>query len=466
MTDNTVTPQDPVLNIEDLTISYKIGRRWYDAVRDFHLKVYPDQIYGIVGESGSGKSTVIKAIMRYLGKNGRISHGEIFLGEDALAGKSRRQMQPVWQSRLHMVPQNPYSAMNPSIRIGEQIAEVIRMHSGNGNGGSVQEQVHDVLRMVRLADPEKISRRYPHELSGGMQQRVVLAMAFSTTPDLLMLDEPTTSLDVTTEAVILDLVRELVSGINSGTIYVTHNLGVVAQLCERVTVMYAGEIMEDAAVSELYQRPLHPYTIGLLACVPRFGQTKHDAALRTIPGRPPAITNIPQGCVYADRCPVALEHCFTTHPPLEKTSEGHTVRCHRWQEIASGELIVEQAYESGLEEPPDFDRESLVKVENLTKHFPVPRSLLELIQGKAQETVKAVDGINISIQKSRTLGLVGESGSGKTTFSRVIIGLTDRTDGTVQMLGVDITGTARQRPKEILSQLQMVFQNPQASLNP
>lgn len=454
---------DSILHIEDLEISYQIGRRWHRAVRDFQLEVASGQIVGIVGESGSGKSTVLKAIVRYLGKKGRISQGQIHLNGDELATRTRRQMRAIWNSRVHMVPQNPFVAMNPSIRIGEQLAEVIRIHSHQRN---VWPQVYNALEMVRLADPASISQRYPHELSGGMQQRVMLAMAFSTSPQLLLLDEPTTALDVTTEATILDLIRDLIDTTQAGAIYVTHNLGVVAQLCERVTVMYAGEVMENATVADLYHRPLHPYTIGLLACVPRFGQSKRDAALRTIPGRPPAISKIPTGCVFAERCPVALVHCFAVHPTLETAPNGQQVRCHRWQEIADGSLVVQQAYETGLPPIDAVETSPLVTIENLTKHFEIPRGLVEFIQRKPAQSIKAVDGVNLSIQKGRTLGLVGESGSGKTTLSRVIMGLTDRTAGKIELLGIDIPNTVRQRDKKILRQLQMVFQNPQASLNP
>lgn len=454
-----------VVSVNNLDISYKIGRKWHSAVRQFSADVVGGQIHGIVGESGSGKSTVIKGIMRYLGKSGRIDNGRIELLGDDITNWSKQQMRPLWSQRINMVPQNPYNAMNPSIRIGEQIAEVLRM-SSQDNLQNVQDKVHEMLQIVRLADPEKTAQRYPHELSGGQQQRVVLAMAFSSNPRLLLLDEPTTSLDVTTEAAILDLVRDLIYEMNAAAFYVTHNLGVVAQLCDDVTVMYAGEIMESATVEALYQKPLHPYTIGLLNCVPTFGQSKRSHALRTIPGRPPTITNRPSGCVFADRCPVALEKCFAEHPVLEETPSGQIVRCHRWKEIASGELIVEQQYESGLGEVGDLETETLLSVEDLAKHFKVPQSVLKLIRGDEQEVVKAVDGVNLSIQKARTLGLVGESGSGKTTLSRMIIGLQDRTRGTIELLGTKIEGTSAERSRELLSRMQMVFQNPQESLNP
>ncbi len=468
MEDNTqVTAAQPVLHVDQLSISYKVGREWLRAVRDVTFDVHAGQIYGIVGESGSGKSTVAAGIMRFLAANGRTEPGSRigFRGED-LFQKSRREMQQIWGAQMTMVPQNPGAALNPSLRVGEQVAEMLRRHKDLGDSAA-REHAIEMLRRVNLADPATILERYPHQLSGGMQQRVMIAMALSTAPQLLVLDEPTTALDVTTEAVILDLVRDLIQAGAAGAVYVTHNLGVVAQVCDRVMVLYAGEIMEDATVLDLFERPLHPYTIGLLHSVPRLGETKRDASLLTIPGRPPSIADLPQGCVYAPRCPLAIDIC-RQHPPLEQPAEGRLVRCHRWQEIANGEVAVVQERDAGVEaiERAHLQRESLLKARDLTKHFPIPRSLIEVLRGTPSKPIRAMDGVNLGIQKGRTLGLVGESGSGKTTLARVLIGLEDRTSGTIELLGADIAGNVRERSKQVLAQLQMVFQNPQDSLNP
>lgn len=455
----------PVIEVQNLYVSYRSERRWVEAIRDFEISVCPGQIYGIVGESGSGKSTAIKAIIRHLGKNGKITDGQILLNGDDIARKPRRQMKKLWSTRMHMLPQNPFVALNPSIRVGEQVAETIRVRDGISRA-KAREKSTTMLEHVRLADAREISHRYPHELSGGMQQRIVLAMAFSASPQILMLDEPTTSLDVTTEAAILDIVRDLVQTTHAGAIYVTHDLGVVAQLCERVAVMYAGEIVEDAPVQDLYAQPLHPYSIGLIACVPRLGQTKRQETLRSIPGRPPTLHNRGQGCIFAPRCPVALDKCFTQRPLLETVNDERKVRCHRWQEIAAGQLVVDQGFQSGLEITEGLQQEQLVEVENLTKHYDVPRGLLEFLQGQPKPSVKAVDGVNLGIQRGRTLGLVGESGSGKTTLARMIVGLISRTDGTIELNGAAIGDTIRQRSRDALRQIQMVFQNPLDSLNP
>jgi peptide/nickel transport system ATP-binding protein len=458
---------EAVLKVDQLSISYQVGRRWSGAVRDFRIEVKAGQIYGIVGESGSGKTTAVNGIMRYLAPNGRTESGSQiqFMGED-LSSRSRRRMQHIWGVRMAMVPQNPGAALNPSIRIGEQVAEILRQHL-KLDKSAARARTIEMFRRVRLADPESILRRYPHELSGGMQQRIVVAMALSTSPQLLILDEPTTNLDVTTEAAILDLVRDLIRGEGASALYVTHNFGVVAQLCERVIVMYAGEIMEDAPVAALFAQPLHPYTIGLLDSVLRLGQTKRDASLHVIPGQPPSLSDLPQGCVYAPRCPLVIDIC-RTKPPLDQPAAGRLVRCHRWHEIAQGEVNVigEKPAGGTAGLGADQERETLLKVEALTKHFPVRPTVGELVRRIHPAPVHAVDDVTLSVQKGRTLGLVGESGSGKTTLARVIVGLEDRTAGTIDLMGVDVVGNVRQRAKAVLARLQMVFQNPQDSLNP
>jgi peptide/nickel transport system ATP-binding protein len=456
-----------VLRVENLSISYKVKNDWLRAVRDFRIQIEPGQIYGLVGESGSGKSTAASGIMRYLGANGRTEPGSVieFMGE-SLVNKSHHDMQHFWGAKIGFVPQNPGAALNPSIRVGAQVGEILREHFKLSQE-EIRRKTIEAFERVELADAGNILKRYPHELSGGMQQRVVIAMALITSPQLLILDEPTTNLDVTTEATILDLIRDLMNEGDTGALYVTHNLGVVAQLCERVVVMYAGEIMADASVEEIFARPIHPYTIGLTRSIPRAGQTKRDAALPSIAGHPPSLTNLPDACVYAPRCPLAIAICHSEKPPLETIPDNRLVRCHRWQEIGDGlELpFLEQA---GVEtiSTQDLERENLLKVENLTKHFTVRRTPLEMLRGVEASPVRAVDGINLSIQRGRTLGLVGESGSGKSTFSRLLIGLTDRTAGDIFLMEVEIQGDVQHRTKETLAQMQMVFQNPQNSLNP
>ncbi len=463
-----MSEQPLVLSAENLDIQYKVGKDWLPAVREFNMDVYQGQIYGIVGESGSGKSTVAMGLMRYLDANGRIGKQSriTFSGED-LSAKSRAQMRALWGTRMKMVPQNPAAALNPSIKVGDQVAEVLH-YNLNLHDGDAMARVVEMFQKVQLIDPENVVARYPHELSGGMQQRIMIAMALITDPELLILDEPTTGLDVTTEAVILDLVRHLIAddARDAGAVYVTHNLGVVAQLCQRVTIMYAGEIMEDGPVGEIYQQPYHPYTIGLLKSIPRPGQSKRLAALATMDGHPPSLRNLPHGCVFANRCPIAVDKCHAEKPPLEATGDGRHVRCHRWQEVADQSAMVDYEAQAGVAQPQHMDVEGVMKVEEITKHFPVPRSLADLFAGRHPDPVRAVDGINFAVQRGRTLGLVGESGSGKTTLSRVIIGLESRTGGHIELLGMNVRNDVRQRSEDVLAKLQMIFQNPQTSLNP
>jgi peptide/nickel transport system ATP-binding protein len=248
--------EGPVLNIEDLTVAYKHKNVWLDAVRDVSLQINAGQIYGLVGESGSGKTTIAMAVMRYLGDAGKVLNGKIrFIGRDLLS-LNEKEMRDIWGGQMSLVPQNPLSSLNPSIRIGEQLAETLRRHRGLERT-EAKERAIQLLRKVKLPDPERVAEDYPHQISGGMQQRVMIAMAISTTPRLLVLDEPTTSLDVTTQASILDLFRDLIEGSEMAVLYVTHNLGVVAQMCDRVVVLYAGELVEDASLSDLFDLPLH-----------------------------------------------------------------------------------------------------------------------------------------------------------------------------------------------------------------
>ncbi len=470
----------PLLDVQRLTVSYRIGKRWIAAVRDFHLQLAPGQIVGLVGESGSGKSTVALALMRYLDGNGRVESGGrlAFAGQDLL-GKSAAEMRALWARRIKLVPQNAAAALNPSMRIGAQVNEALQVALGIG-GAAAERAMLRIFHDVNLVDPEKVARRYPHELSGGMQQRVVIAMALITNPELLILDEPTTGLDVTTEAVILDLVRGLMAQRDTAVIYISHNLGVVAQLCERVLVLYAGEVMEEAPVEQLFATPRHPYSRALLNSVPRLGQSKNDSRLYSIGGNPPALRQLSSGCVFAERCEFVVDKCRTDKPPLQELDDGRAVRCFRWEEVAAAAMSAAQPAadkracqpDRTYSEPARLGKslgtggESLMRLTDLKKHFPVAKSLGDWLRGKQPAPIRAVDGVNLSLAAGQTLGLVGESGSGKTTLSRLIIGLQARTSGQLELLGMDIRSSARERSPELLAKLQMVFQNPQNSLNP
>jgi peptide/nickel transport system ATP-binding protein len=307
-----------------------------------------------------------------------------------------------------------------------------------------------------------------------MQQRVLIAMALSTAPRLLVLDEPTTNLDVTTQASILDLFSDLISGVQTSVLYVTHNLGVVAQMCDRVAVLYAGELVEDAPLKSLFRQPLHPYTQGLLDSVPKVGQSKHDRPLRGIQGQIPPLGARPEGCVFMPRCPLAIEIC-RERPPLYTPETGRLTRCHRWQEIEAGVISARQPDTGEAEALPASrgyisldgkEKEPVLDVREIEVHFDLRRSLEEMLSGRPARQVKAVNDVSISIPAGTTVGLVGESGSGKTTLARAVMGLVERTDGEVELLGRPLPAQLSQRQLDTLRHLQMVFQNPDAALNP
>ena len=411
------------MQVENLTVSYRIKRHWIAAVREFCLQLQPGQVYGLVGESGSGKSTVALALMRYLSSNGRVESGGTlnFAGEDLLA-KSNADMRRLWAKRIKFVPQNAGAALNPSIKIGRQVREVLEA-AEDIDSKAAHDAMMDMFHQVNLVDPERVAERYPHELSGGMQQRVIIAMAMISNPDLLIMDEPTTGLDVTTEAVILDLVRGLIAERDTGVIYITHNLGVVAQLCERVLVLYAGEIMEEAEVHALFQQPHHPYTRGLISSVPKPGQSKHEARLQSISGNPPALTQQAGGCVFADRCSLVIERCWREKPPLESVTDGRVVRCHRWEEVDQPHPPTPSPKLQGGADIEGGNRSTLMRVSGMTKHFAVAPTVSEALRRVKPTPIRAVDGVDLALRAGQTLGLVGESGSGKTTLARVIIGL-------------------------------------------
>ncbi len=494
------------LDVENLTVSYRVGKSWLPAVRDFRLRLMPGEIVGLVGESGCGKSTVALALMRYLSANGRIEKGGKlrFAGQDLLA-RSSVEMRRVWAKRIKYVPQNAGAALNPSIKIGAQVSEALQASSGSQSrdGKAAHEAVIDMFQQVNLVDPQRVAMRYPHELSGGMQQRAAIAMALISNPQLLILDEPTTGLDVTTEAVILDLLRKLIAERDASVITITHNLGVVAQFCQRVVVLYAGEIMEEGEVQALFAAPRHPYTRALIGSVPKPGDSKHDRRLHSLPGHPPSLARLPRGCVFAGRCPLVVDICRSDKPPLESLPDGRSVRCHRWEDAhqpvslplppapspmewregandssASSTQGHRQTPPIAMGMLPPVRREdrgeqlemgkaaALLRASHLSKHFPVAPTVREAITRSRPQPIRAVDGVDLQIRAGQTLGLVGESGSGKTTLARVIIGLQKRSGGQLELLGMDVRESVGQRDAEVLSKLQMVFQNPQNSLNP
>ncbi len=453
---------EPVIRAESLNIDYRLDKHWLSVINDVSLTIDPLEIHGLVGESGSGKSTLALTLMNYLAPNQRVSSGRILLDGDDLLTKSTAEMRNIWGRQISLVPQDALASLNPSYNVGDQIAEITRLHQGLSRSESWSRAV-EMLRRVKIADPDVVAKRYPHQLSGGMQQRVTIAMALSTEPRLLILDEPTTALDVTTQAVIVDLFRDLIRDNQAAALYVSHDLGLVAQLCDRVTVLYGGEIMASADVIDLYKRPLHPYTISLLASLPRPTEGV-ETRLPTIEGVAPSLAERPHACVFAPRCPVALDLCREVKPPLEDAGEGRLIKCHRWREIADGSLVIDTAPKEAVTSAPP--REGYVlKGDKLFKYFG-EASLMDRLTMHEPEVVRAVDDVSLRVRTRSTLGLVGESGSGKTTLARLIVGLETADSGSLELLDLPLKLDLRQRSRDSLRDLQMVFQNPNDALNP
>ena len=452
-----------ILDVQDLTAVYSSDGIDLPVLRNINLKIREAQIYGLVGESGSGKTTLGMTIMRYLPPEGHVTNGKVILASRDLLLLPKSELRDLWGKDISLVPQDPYSSLNPSLRIGDQLTEIFRTQA-NLNKNKAIEQSLEWIKRVRLPDPDRLMNKYPHELSGGQKQRILVAMALSNHPKLLVLDEPTTSLDVTTEAVVLDLLRDLIREQGTSVLYITHNLGIVAGLTDRVAVLYAGELVEDGPTRTLYNQPLHPYTQGLLSSVPKLGMHKDDVKLTGIPGQIPSAGDLPPGCVFAPRCPVALELCHLERPQLEHPSQNRNIRCHRWQEIKSGEITL--IAEDGSKVPMSSEEtDPILHVKDLEVNYQIHKSRLDTILGK-KTAFKAVDGVSLQVGKKRTLGIVGESGSGKSSLALAIMGLIDSVVGDVILMNLQLPHNLGNRDQEILGMLQMVFQSLDEAFSP
>jgi peptide/nickel transport system ATP-binding protein len=434
------------LEVSHLDVTYRVRETGRLAVKDVSFAIERGESYGLVGESGSGKSTVALALVRYLPRNGRVSGGTISInGKDPLAmrGGALRELRA---TTVSMVYQEPGRALNPSLRVGRQLAEAFEV-TGQHKEHAL-ESAEEMLRKVQISDPGRVMRRYPHELSGGMAQRVVIAMALASSPSLLILDEPTTALDATVEAEVLDLVAALRAEFDTSVLFISHNLAVVAKMCDRVGVLYAGELVEEGPAQRLFDSPRHPYTVGLLRCIPRRGQTKEHGRLDTIPGFLPSPGHSLPGCVFAPRCALAEDQCRAAPPPAFEIGEGRTTRCYR-HELAPQ---LPRDTPADVVMSPAGEDEPVITVSGLSKTF--------------AGGVRALAGVDLQVRRGETLGLVGESGSGKTTLARVLLGLTAPDSGAVVELdGAPLAPDVRQRPRDVLRAMQIVFQNPDSALN-
>jgi peptide/nickel transport system ATP-binding protein len=431
-------------------------------VPNISFKLAQGEALGLVGESGCGKSTVAFAVMQYLGSVGRITNGQVLFEGRDLAKFSPAELRAIRGRKISMVYQDPMSSLNPVIPIGKQLMEVPIIHFGQ-NEQEAQARALQMLREVNLPDPETMMTRYPHQLSGGQQQRVVIAMALMAEPSLLVMDEPTTGLDVTVEAAVLDLVARLRQKHNTAIIFISHNLGTVVRICDRIGVMYAGELVEEGPITEVFRNPRHPYTRGLLSCIPTLSADKNSAPLTAIPGQVPSILNRPKGCVFQPRCRFAQpERCSQDPLPTHSVSDRHSVKCVRSEELPAHERLPAGVEAVALGQAP-VDADAVLQIAHLRKTYHQSTGMF----GGSGYDVHAVSNINLAANRGQTLAIVGESGCGKSTLAKVLTGIELGTEGMVTLAGKEISQTpVEDREARIKRAIQMVFQNPDSTLNP
>ena len=464
----TLGIQSPILKVENVAISYETRYGDVEAVRQVSFEAHRATTFGIVGESGCGKSTVAFGIVDFLGPNGKIVGGSIKFQGRELVGRSRKELRTLRGDQIAMVYQDPMQALNPSLTIGDQLAEVLTVHRGIPKAQAWQKSI-DMLNRVYMPDAANVMQRYPHQISGGQQQRVVIAMALLNDPALLIMDEPTTALDVTVEAVVLDLIEDLKRDFDTAIVYITHNLGVVARVCDYVGVMYAGELVERGSIEAIFDDPQHPYTQGLMRCVPKLGTTKESSLLYPIRGRVPAPKDRPKGaCIFAPRCDYATDRCYNERPLLREIKPGHSARCFYSEQIDPAawqppEGLVPELAPAAEE----AGQEPILQVKDLKTYYEQEsKSVLSLVGLGKKGYVKAVEGVSLEVPPGKTLGIVGESGCGKSTLAKTIVGLESPTEGQAEFLSFDITAPVSERDMKLVQELQMVFQNPDSTMNP
>ena len=455
----------PLLEVRDLKTCFDSEQGEVRAVDGVSFHIGRGETLAIVGESGSGKSVTSLSIMRLITGSGRIAGGSILLNGDNLLAKSEAGMRRIRGNDISMIFQEPMTSLNPVFTVGNQIAETIALHKRIGAAAARRQSI-EMLELVGIPEPARRFNVFPHQMSGGMRQRVMIAMALSCSPKLLIADEPTTALDVTIQAQILDLMRRLQKELGMSILFITHDLGVVAEVADRVVVMYAGRAVETATVTDLFENPRMPYTIGLLNSVPRVDREAfRQHRLRAIPGNVPNPIDLPSGCAFHPRCRFAVEACGREVPRLEDTGNGHMVRCLRSSEIA---LIVSAPHDAwtvqatGAGTGPAATARRLLEVKNLSVSFPIRGGLASRVIGRVQ----AVCDISFDIAAGEVVGLVGESGSGKTTAGQALLRLVEPTGGKVMFDGIDVGALDRSGLRDLRRRMQIIFQDPFASLNP
>jgi oligopeptide/dipeptide ABC transporter ATP-binding protein len=461
----------PVLQVANLRTEFRLRLGSVVAVDGVSFEVGEGECVGVVGESGCGKSTTGLSIMRLLPNNGHLTGGSVtLLGRD-LAPLDEKEMRQVRGDEVALIPQDPMTSLNPTMTIGRQIAEGVRLHR-DVSRQQARQRALEVLRLVEMPQPAERLNQFPHELSGGLRQRVMIAMALACEPKLLIADEPTTALDVTIQAQILDLIDELRQRLAMAVLLITHDMGVIAGRTDRVIVMYAGKVAEEAETGELFTRIRHPYSEALLASVPKLDQSR-DERLASIPGLPPDLSQAITNCRFAPRCRYATDQCRSEDPPLEDAPDSgglvHRFACfhpvdqsddERPETVAATGVLstAQQTREESLE-----SGERILEVRNLVKEFPVMSGTVFRHQ---VGSVKAVSGIDFDIRKGETFGLVGESGCGKTTVGRLLVTLDKATSGSIRFEGVHMNSLSSGQLRARRRDLQLMFQDPYASLDP
>ncbi len=448
----------PLLAVEDLHTQFNTSRGVVRAVEGVSFTVNPGEIVAIVGESGSGKSVTALSIMRLLPRlTGKIPKGKITFDGRSLLDLSDEEMREIRGREISMIFQEPMTSLNPLLTIGLQIKEPLQIHLGMSDE-QAQARAIELLTLVGIPDPAGRLDQYPHQFSGGMRQRVMIAIGLACNPKLIIADEPTTALDVTIQAQILELMKNLSRKLNIALIVITHNLGVVARYADRVIVMYAARVAEQGPAEAVFHKPRHPYSMGLLRSVPRLDRPR-GAKLETIEGLPPNLASPPPGCRFAPRCPYRIPIC-DQEPPLFATDTGGQSRCHRHAEIAAG--AINWAAAPGVGENRVTDMAApVLSVRNLSKNFMVAGGLR-----RGTTTVRAVQDVSFNIHRGETLGLVGESGCGKTTVGRLILDLEEPTAGDIEFEGQNLATASAAQIKAMRRKMQVIFQDPYSSLNP
>lgn len=457
MTNVPLTHQ-ALLEVSNLSVGFHDHtQRLRPILRNINFESHAGATIGIVGESGSGKSTFALALMGYLKSGLHLTEGQVRVHSTDMFASSRRDLEKIRGRKIALVPQNPAQALTPSQKIGQQIREALRLHT-DLRADAMDQRAIELLVQVRLPHPERLIGRYPHELSGGQQQRVAIAMALAGSPDILLLDEPTTGLDVTTQAHILFLLRELARNKGMAMIYVSHDIGAIAQVAERIIVMYAGEIVLDGPTREILRTPRHPYAKGLLASIPRFSSTTRPMPLD---GRPPAPGQAGAGCGFVGRCLLETDLCRDKRPDLTLLRDGQHSRCHHILKLDDWPNQSQKSIASRKARVAD----DVLKIDQLAITYSRP-SLIDQILGRSSRNGRTVDEIRFSLRRGEVLGLVGESGSGKSTILKALAGLVPVEAGQAVLNGSNLTRPLDKRRPDELRRVQIIFQNPDESLNP